>query len=379
MLAAPGRDAVASAPPAGFEPPEPLRARAERAGRPELELDHDPHEAVARRRLQSRPTSGRAWGRRTRPRRAGRLRGLSARRRAAAKAAAADAIVLHCLPAHRGEEITDEVMEGPQSLVWDQAENRLHAQKALLVELLGVTIPGPPVVLPVTERRTRAPAPPLYTHGPPFTCQLPPGDRMDQPDVRLERVTKSFGEVDGRRRPLALVRARRIRCPARPLRLRQDHDAALIGGFNAPACGHDLAVQALPHEVPAEPAASRHGVPELRAVSAPDRVARTSRSGCAASGRRRHEIATRVPALLEMVGLRGFEKRWPGQLSGGQQQRVALARALVNQPRCCCSTSRWAPRPEAARPDAARDHVSRRARDHLRLCDARPGRGDEHL
>ncbi|MEB3227902.1 MAG: ornithine carbamoyltransferase [Synechocystis sp.] len=48
------------------------------------------------------------------------------------------AIVLHCLPAHRGEEITDAVMEGPQSRLWDQAENRLHAQKALMVALLGL-------------------------------------------------------------------------------------------------------------------------------------------------------------------------------------------------------------------------------------------------
>jgi len=47
-----------------------------------------------------------------------------------------NAIVLHCLPAHRGEEITDEVMDGPQSVVWDQAENRLHAQMALLEFLL---------------------------------------------------------------------------------------------------------------------------------------------------------------------------------------------------------------------------------------------------
>jgi ornithine carbamoyltransferase len=51
--------------------------------------------------------------------------------------AGSDAIVLHCLPAHRGEEITDEVMDGPQSAVFDEAENRLHAQKAIMVDLMG--------------------------------------------------------------------------------------------------------------------------------------------------------------------------------------------------------------------------------------------------
>jgi len=47
-----------------------------------------------------------------------------------------DALFLHCLPADRGYEVTAEVIDGPQSVVWDQAENRLHAQKALMTWLL---------------------------------------------------------------------------------------------------------------------------------------------------------------------------------------------------------------------------------------------------
>jgi ornithine carbamoyltransferase len=52
-------------------------------------------------------------------------------------AAKPTALVMHCLPAHRGEEITDAVLDGPQSIALEQAENRLHAQKAVILSLLG--------------------------------------------------------------------------------------------------------------------------------------------------------------------------------------------------------------------------------------------------
>jgi ornithine carbamoyltransferase len=52
------------------------------------------------------------------------------------QAAQADALFMHCLPAHRGEEVSADVIDGPQSVVWDEAENRMHVQKALMEFLL---------------------------------------------------------------------------------------------------------------------------------------------------------------------------------------------------------------------------------------------------
>jgi ornithine carbamoyltransferase len=117
---------VVAACPAGYEPP---------AGTP-LELVRDPREAAAGADVlvtdiwTSLGTDDEA---------ARRLRDLEAYRLddALLAEAAPGAVVLHCLPAHPGEEITAEVLYGAQSAVWDEAENRLHVQKALLALLLG--------------------------------------------------------------------------------------------------------------------------------------------------------------------------------------------------------------------------------------------------
>ena len=80
---------------------------------------------------------GRRWARRPRPRSAATRSPGFAVDDALLDEAGTDVVAMHCLPAHRGEEITSAVMDGPRSLIWDQSENRLHVQKALLVEILG--------------------------------------------------------------------------------------------------------------------------------------------------------------------------------------------------------------------------------------------------
>jgi ornithine carbamoyltransferase len=126
---------LALACPKGYEPDAGVFARARQTERGRILITHDPAEAVAGRHVISTDVFASM----------GQEDEAEARRQAFAgycidsalmTRADPSAIVLHCLPAHRGEEISDAVIEGGQSLVWRQAENRLHAQKALLESLL---------------------------------------------------------------------------------------------------------------------------------------------------------------------------------------------------------------------------------------------------
>jgi ornithine carbamoyltransferase len=126
---------LALACPKNYQPSLDVMARAQQTGKGQIEVTQDPHEAVAGRHVLSTDVFTSM----------GMEAEVEIRRRAFVgfcldqallKAADAKAIVMHCLPAHRGEEITDEVIEGPASVVWQEAENRLHSQKALLEWLL---------------------------------------------------------------------------------------------------------------------------------------------------------------------------------------------------------------------------------------------------
>ncbi|MDB4980464.1 MAG: ornithine carbamoyltransferase [Myxococcales bacterium] len=129
-----GLDLVVACP-AGFEPDPAIYDRARATERGRISIVRDPAEAVAGRHVISTDVFT-SMGQEEEA--AARLRAFQGYKIDAAlmASAAPDAIVLHCLPAHRDEEITDDVIEGPQSLVWQQAENRLHAQKALLEALI---------------------------------------------------------------------------------------------------------------------------------------------------------------------------------------------------------------------------------------------------
>ncbi|HYU16756.1 MAG TPA: ornithine carbamoyltransferase [Candidatus Acidoferrum sp.] len=133
--------------PAGFDPDADImaaaRARLSRSGRGSIRLVRDPAEAAAGADVLSTDV----WAS------MGQEEQAAARRVAFAgylvdeklvARASRRAIVLHCLPAHRGEEIAASVLDGPQSAVWQQAENRLHVQKAVLELFLAAAVPAPP-------------------------------------------------------------------------------------------------------------------------------------------------------------------------------------------------------------------------------------------
>jgi ornithine carbamoyltransferase len=122
--------------PPGYEPKEDILRRAQESAGDLIELGHDPLEAVSKADVINTDVWTSMGQEDERQLRLAAFRDYQINADLVRKAKS-DAIVMHCLPAHRGEEITDEVMDGPNSAIFDQAENRLHLQRALLDWLLG--------------------------------------------------------------------------------------------------------------------------------------------------------------------------------------------------------------------------------------------------
>jgi ornithine carbamoyltransferase len=127
-----------AATPSGYEPSETAvqlarDAAAESGGT--VELTHDPHEAADGADVLYTDVWTSMGQEEERERRLRDLAGFAIDDAMLGRAGT-DAIVLHCLPAHYGEEITEDVAHGPQSAIWDEAENRLHAQKALMALII---------------------------------------------------------------------------------------------------------------------------------------------------------------------------------------------------------------------------------------------------
>ena len=154
----------------------------------------------------------------------------------------------------------------------------------------------------------------------------------------------------------------------------------MVAGFEQPTAGRVLIDGEDVAGLPPVQAPDQHRLPELRAVPASERR-RQRRLRPAPQGVAKGEIARRVEAELERVGLAAEVNRKPNQLSGGQQQRVALARALVNLPEGAAArrAARRA-RPEAPQGAAARAEADpARRRHHVRLRDPRPGGGADDV
>jgi spermidine/putrescine transport system ATP-binding protein len=155
---------------------------------------------------------------------------------------------------------------------------------------------------------------------------------MDQPDVRLERVTKSFGEVKAvDDLSLSFERGGFVALLG-PSGCGKTTTLRMIGGFEEPTSGTvylgEQNVTGLPpYKREVNTVFQNYAL--FPHMSIQDNVAFGLRERKVSKS----EIAQRVPEMLELVELKGFEKRKPTQLSGGQAQRVALARALINHPR----------------------------------------------
>jgi ornithine carbamoyltransferase len=121
--------------PKGFEPDAGIRREASSLGRGDVRIVRDPADAARDADVLYTDVWTSMGQEKERRRRLEAFRGYRIDAGLLGKARKG-AIVMHCLPAHRGEEITDEVMEGPQSAVFDEAENRLHVQMALLAKLI---------------------------------------------------------------------------------------------------------------------------------------------------------------------------------------------------------------------------------------------------
>lgn len=121
--------------PKGFEPDAGVMAEAAALGRGDVRIVRDPAEAARGADVLYTDVWTSMGQEKERKARLAAFRGYRIDA-ALLREAAKGAIVMHCLPAHRGEEITEEVMEGPQSAVFDEAENRLHVQMALLTKLI---------------------------------------------------------------------------------------------------------------------------------------------------------------------------------------------------------------------------------------------------
>ena len=126
--------------PVGYEPNREILAEAQKNGEGEVEILHDPAAAAAGAdALYTDVWTSMGQEAESQARRSA-FEGYQVNTSLLAKAKS-DALVMHCLPAHRGEEITGEVVDGPQSVVIDQAENRLHAQKAVMIRLAESSAP----------------------------------------------------------------------------------------------------------------------------------------------------------------------------------------------------------------------------------------------